>query len=172
MTVEFTAGMAPGPDVLLLVFGTLVHVWYVLACGFALAAFAGLNNLAPGDAARALGRRRAGAVGRVPAAVRAAVAAHAALRAAAGQGRAGLLAALALTALYAAVDLRLASTLRAVQALVVASTVLLAAGALLAWRAHAVDGRRCSARARCCCWPASRSRTCRPGASSRARPGN
>ncbi|MGJ7562547.1 diguanylate cyclase domain-containing protein [Variovorax sp. GB1R11] len=129
------AGLMVCGLVLLLVFGTFIHVWYVLACGFALAAFAGWNSLAPHDAfahwpaaalvlwaacrlqfARQLLRMR-----------------HFAPRL--DKAALVLLAALGLTLLFAALDNRLGWTLRAVQGLVVASTVLLAVGALLAWRA-------------------------------------
>ncbi len=120
--------------VLLMVVGTLIHGWYVLACGFALLAFVGLNNLAPTDSlahwpaaalvlwalcrlqfARQLLRLRHFA----PRLDRAAL---------------GLLVALAITVVYAMAETRLVWTLRAVQALVAASTVLLAVGAMLAWR--------------------------------------
>jgi diguanylate cyclase (GGDEF)-like protein len=129
------AGLMVCGLVLLLVFGTLIHVWYVLACGFALAAFAGLNNLAPGDplahwAAAALMLWAACRLqfARLLLRVR-----HFAPRL--DKVLLGLLVALALAALYAAVEPRLAWTLRVLQALVVASTVLLAVGALLARRA-------------------------------------
>lgn len=129
------AGLMVCGLMLLLVFGTLIHVWYALACGFALTAFAGMNALGPNDSlahwpaaalvlwaacrlqfARQLLRLR-----------------HFTPRL--DKATLVLLAALALTVLYAALDTRLAWTLRAVQALVVASTVLLAAGAWQARRA-------------------------------------
>ncbi|MDM0004423.1 diguanylate cyclase [Variovorax sp. J22G73] len=129
------AGLMVCGLVLLLVFGTVIHAWYVLACGFALAAFAGLDNLAPGDplahwAAAALVLWAACRLqfARLLLRVR-----HFAPRL--DQALLGLLVALALTALYATVEPRLTWTLRVLQALVVASTVLLAVGALLARRA-------------------------------------
>jgi diguanylate cyclase (GGDEF)-like protein len=129
------AGLMVCGLVLLLVFGTLIHVWFVLACGFALAAFAGLNTLAPGDAlahwsvaALVLWAACRLQFARLLLRVR-----HFAPRL--DKVLLGLLVALALAALYAAVEPRPASALQALVALVVASTVLLAVGALLAWRA-------------------------------------
>jgi diguanylate cyclase (GGDEF)-like protein len=118
--------------VFLLVFGTLVHAWYVLACGFALAAFAGLDNFAADEplahwAAVAL---VLWAACRLQFARQLLRMRHFAPRL--DKVALLLIAALALTALYAAFDTRLSSTLRTVQALVVASTVVLVAGALLA----------------------------------------
>jgi len=120
--------------VFLLVFGTLVHAWYVLACGFALTAFAGLDNLSPDDplahwAAVAL---VLWAACRLQFARQLLRMRHFAPRL--DKVALLLIAALAATALYAAFDTRLAWTLRTLQALVVASTVVLAVGALLAWR--------------------------------------
>jgi diguanylate cyclase (GGDEF)-like protein len=128
------AGLAVCGLVLLLVFGTLIHVWYVAACALAAAAFAGLNSLAPADplahwAAMAL---VLWAACRLQFARQMLRMRHFAPRL--DRVVLVLLAALAVTALYAVIDLRLTWTLRALQALVVASTMLLAAGALLAWR--------------------------------------
>lgn len=121
--------------VLLVVFGTLIHGWYVLACGFALTAFAGLNSLGPNDSlshwpATAL---VLWAVCRLQFARQLLRMKHFAPRL--DRAALVLLVALGLAAVYAALDTRLTWTLRAVQALVVASTVLLAVGALLARRA-------------------------------------
>jgi len=120
--------------VLLLVFGTLIHAHFVLACGFALLAFAGLNSLAPADP---LAHWAAGALGlwavfRLQFARLLLRMRHFAPRLDRVAQAVGI--ALGLTVLYAAFETQLAWTLRAVQALVVAATVVLAAGALIALR--------------------------------------
>ncbi|MDP9602530.1 UNVERIFIED_ORG: diguanylate cyclase (GGDEF)-like protein [Variovorax paradoxus] len=124
------AGLMVCGLVLLVVSGARLHGWYLLASGFALAAFAGLERFAPDDplahwAALALvlwaacrlqfARQLLGLSRFVPRLDKVALV---------------LLAALALAALHAAVETRLPSILRVLQALVVASTVILAAGAL------------------------------------------
>lgn len=120
--------------VLLLVFGTLIHGYYVLACGFALLGFAGMNSLAPNDplahwAAAALALW---AIFRLQFARQLLRLRHFAPRL--DRVAQGVGIALVLTLLYAAVETQLAWTLRAVQALVVAATVVLVAGALFSLR--------------------------------------
>jgi len=124
------AGLMVCGLVLLVASGARLHGWYLLACGFALAAFTALERLAPGDplahwAALALV---------LWAGCRLQFARHLLelRRFAPRLDKAALvlLAALALAALHAAVETRLPSILRVLQALVIASTVILAAGAL------------------------------------------
>lgn len=138
MAADVSHGLLAGLMVcglaLLVVSGARLHGWYLLACGFALAAFAGLERFAPDDplahwAALALVlwaacrlqfvRQLLGLRRFAPRLDKVALA---------------LLAALAFAALHAAIETRLPWTLRVLQALVVASTVILAAGALVVRR--------------------------------------
>lgn len=128
------AGLMACGLVLLLVFGTLIHGYYVLACGFALLGFAGMNNLAPSDplahwAAAALALW---AIFRLQFARQLLRLRHFAPRL--DRVAQGVGIALVLTLLYAAVETQLAWTLRAVQGLLVAATVVLVAGALFSLR--------------------------------------
>lgn len=123
------AGLTMCGLVLLLAFGAKVHRWYVLSCACALAAFAGLNGLAP--------------LAQWPAAVLVLWAAcrlqfvRQLLRLQDVAPRLdrvaqATLVVFAIAVLYAALETQRLWTLRIVQALAVASTVLLAAGAVKA----------------------------------------
>jgi diguanylate cyclase (GGDEF)-like protein len=126
------AGLMVCGLVLLLVFGALIHGYYVLACAFALLGFAGMNSLAPDDplahwAAAALALW---AIFRLQFARQLLRLRHFAPRL--DRVAQGVGIALVLTLLYAAAETQLAWTLRAVQGLLVAATVVLTAGAFIA----------------------------------------
>jgi diguanylate cyclase (GGDEF)-like protein len=131
MSLGLLAGLMVCGFVLLLVSGSArMHGWYVLACGFALAAFAGLDRLAPDGsfahwAALALLLWAACRLEFARQLLRLSRLAPRLDRVALG-----LLAALALAALYAAIETRLPWIFRVLQALVAASTVILVVGAL------------------------------------------
>lgn len=125
--------------VLLLVFGTAVHGYFVLACACALAAFAGLNSFAASHASASplhwpavalvlwtacrlqFGRQLLRLKDFAPRLDRIAQA---------------TLVVFAVAALYAALETQHLWSLRVVQALVVASTVVLAVGAVTVLRRH------------------------------------
>lgn len=131
MSLGLLAGLMVCGLVLLLVSGNArMHGWYVLACGFALAGFAGLDRIAPGSS---LAHWAASAL-TLWAACRVAFARQLLrlnrLAPRLDRIALGLLAALAVATIHAAIDTRLPWILRVLQALVAASTVLLAVGAL------------------------------------------
>ncbi|WP_261803695.1 GGDEF domain-containing protein [Variovorax sp. PAMC26660] len=128
------AGLMVCGLVLLLVFGSVIHGYYALACACALVAFAGLNGLAPrGPSAHwpaaalvlwtvcrlQFGRHLLRLKDFAPRLDRVAQA---------------TLVLFAIAVLYAALETQLVWTLRTVQALAVASTVILAVGAVMVLR--------------------------------------
>ncbi|WP_432730105.1 diguanylate cyclase domain-containing protein [Variovorax sp. W6] len=130
MSQGLLAGLMVCGLVLLQVSGARMHGWYVLACGFALAAFTGLDRFAPDGplahwaalalvlwaACRLEFARQLLRLSRLtPRLDRTAL---------------GLLAALALAALYAAIETSLPWIFRVLQALIAASTVILVVAAL------------------------------------------
>jgi diguanylate cyclase (GGDEF)-like protein len=124
------AGLTTCGLVLLLVFGTKIHGWYALSCACALAAFAGLNSLAPSAQfaqwpAAALVLWTACRLQFVRQLLRLEDFSPRLDRVA----RATLVI-FAIATLYAALETQRLWTLRMVQALAVASTVILAAGAV------------------------------------------
>ncbi len=124
------AGLTTCGLVLLLVFGTKIHGWYALSCACALAAFAGLNSLAPFAQFAQWPAAAPGVVDGLPAAVRAAIAAAGRFLARLDRVARATLVIFAIATLYAALETQRLWTLRMVQALAVASTVILAAGAV------------------------------------------
>jgi diguanylate cyclase (GGDEF)-like protein len=124
------AGLTTCGLVLLLVFGTQVHGWYALSCACAMAAFAGLNSLAPSTQfaqwpAAALVLWTACRLQFVRQLLRLEDFAPRLDRVAQAT-----LVIFAIATLYAALETQRLWTLRMAQALAVASTVILAAGAV------------------------------------------
>jgi diguanylate cyclase (GGDEF)-like protein len=124
------AGLTTCGLVLLLVFGTQVHGWYALSCACAMAAFAGLNSLAPSTQfaqwpAAALVLWTACRLQFVRQLLRLEDFAPRLDRVAWAT-----LVIFAIATLYATLETQRLWTLRMVQALAVASTVILAAGAV------------------------------------------
>lgn len=134
VSLGLLAGLVVCGLVLLVMSSARIHGWYLLACGFALAAFAGLEHFAPDGplahwAALAL---VVWAACRLQFA-RQLLRLHQ-LAPRLDKVVLALLAMLAFAALHAAIEARLPPILRVLQALVVASTVVLAAGALVVRR--------------------------------------